>query len=220
MLGDAPSGGSTITSDGHTPHAPARRSRIRPSDASAAEATGALPGVGCRRGGVRCGRGAHGRRCAAGAGRARHARGHPARRGPRRRRRPLDAVAGGGAAHRSAPLGISSRAARHRAQRARRTASPARGRGFCPGGAVPERPKRFVYELTGAGHELAGALRLLADWGARHREGGEPPRHGPAARPWRPAGGVPPASAPSRGQSRGCTCLRPGAGGYTRPRRS
>ena len=40
-----------------------------------------------------------------------------------------------------------------------------------------ERPQRFVYELTAAGHELAGALRLLADWGARHREGGEPPRH-------------------------------------------
>ena len=37
--------------------------------------------------------------------------------------------------------------------------------------------QRFVYELTASGHELAGALRLLADWGARHREGGEPPRH-------------------------------------------
>jgi DNA-binding HxlR family transcriptional regulator len=40
-----------------------------------------------------------------------------------------------------------------------------------------ERPRRFVYELTASGRELAGALRLLADWGARHREGGEPPRH-------------------------------------------
>ena len=40
-----------------------------------------------------------------------------------------------------------------------------------------ERPPRFVYELTSAGAELAGALRLLADWGARHREAGEPPRH-------------------------------------------
>lgn len=40
-----------------------------------------------------------------------------------------------------------------------------------------ERPQRFVYELTASGHELAGALRLLADWGARHRESGEPPRH-------------------------------------------
>jgi DNA-binding HxlR family transcriptional regulator len=31
-----------------------------------------------------------------------------------------------------------------------------------------ERPRRFVYELTAGGRELAGALRLLADWGARH----------------------------------------------------
>jgi DNA-binding HxlR family transcriptional regulator len=40
-----------------------------------------------------------------------------------------------------------------------------------------ERPPRYVYELTAAGRELADALRLLADWGARHREGGETPRH-------------------------------------------
>jgi DNA-binding HxlR family transcriptional regulator len=40
-----------------------------------------------------------------------------------------------------------------------------------------ERPRRFVYELTAAGRELAGALRLLADWGARHRESEDPPRH-------------------------------------------
>ena len=34
-----------------------------------------------------------------------------------------------------------------------------------------ERPPRFEYELTESGRELAGALRLLADWGgaARHR---------------------------------------------------
>src|SRR3954447_9094258 len=31
-----------------------------------------------------------------------------------------------------------------------------------------ERPPRFEYELTQGGRELAGALRLLADWGARH----------------------------------------------------
>ena len=30
-----------------------------------------------------------------------------------------------------------------------------------------ERPPRFVYELSESGRELAGALRLLADWGAR-----------------------------------------------------
>jgi DNA-binding HxlR family transcriptional regulator len=33
-----------------------------------------------------------------------------------------------------------------------------------------ERPRRYVYELTVSGRELAGALRLLADWGARHSE--------------------------------------------------
>jgi DNA-binding HxlR family transcriptional regulator len=40
-----------------------------------------------------------------------------------------------------------------------------------------QRPPRFVYELSAAGNELAGALRLLADWGARHRESSEGPRH-------------------------------------------
>ena len=39
-----------------------------------------------------------------------------------------------------------------------------------------ERPPRFVYELTESGRELGGALRLLADWGAR-AGGGEPLRH-------------------------------------------
>lgn len=40
-----------------------------------------------------------------------------------------------------------------------------------------ERPPRFVYELSEAGRELAGALRLLAGWGARNAEGAEAPRH-------------------------------------------
>jgi len=40
-----------------------------------------------------------------------------------------------------------------------------------------ERPPRYVYELAASGRELAGALRLLAGWGARHAEGGEPPSH-------------------------------------------
>jgi DNA-binding HxlR family transcriptional regulator len=39
-----------------------------------------------------------------------------------------------------------------------------------------ERPPRFVYELSESGRELAGALRLLADWGARSA-GSEPYRH-------------------------------------------
>jgi DNA-binding HxlR family transcriptional regulator len=40
-----------------------------------------------------------------------------------------------------------------------------------------ERPPRFVYELTAAGRELAGVLRLLAGWGARNAEGAAVPRH-------------------------------------------
>ena len=40
-----------------------------------------------------------------------------------------------------------------------------------------ERPPRFVYELSSAGRELAGALRLLAGWGARNAEGAAAPRH-------------------------------------------
>ncbi len=40
-----------------------------------------------------------------------------------------------------------------------------------------ERPPRFVYELTERGRELAGALRLLADWGAASAGQAEPLRH-------------------------------------------
>jgi DNA-binding HxlR family transcriptional regulator len=40
-----------------------------------------------------------------------------------------------------------------------------------------ERPPRYSYELTPDGRDLAGALRLLAGWGARHSEAVEPPRH-------------------------------------------
>lgn len=40
-----------------------------------------------------------------------------------------------------------------------------------------ERPPRFTYELTASGRELAGALRLLTDWGARDAGGDEPLRH-------------------------------------------
>jgi DNA-binding HxlR family transcriptional regulator len=42
-----------------------------------------------------------------------------------------------------------------------------------------ERPPRFAYELSESGRELAGALRLLADWGARTTGGAEPYRHEP-----------------------------------------
>lgn len=40
-----------------------------------------------------------------------------------------------------------------------------------------DRPPRFVYELSAAGHELAGALRLLAGWGARNASEASAPRH-------------------------------------------
>ncbi|MGO9754844.1 MAG: winged helix-turn-helix transcriptional regulator [Solirubrobacteraceae bacterium] len=40
-----------------------------------------------------------------------------------------------------------------------------------------DRPPRFVYELSAAGRELGGALRLLAGWGARDDEGPSAPQH-------------------------------------------
>ena len=46
-----------------------------------------------------------------------------------------------------------------------------------------ERPPGMVYELSAAGRELAGALRLLADWGARHSDAAEPARHGACGTP-------------------------------------
>jgi DNA-binding HxlR family transcriptional regulator len=39
------------------------------------------------------------------------------------------------------------------------------------------RPARYSYELSQAGAELAGALRLLADWASRYRSDVEPLRH-------------------------------------------
>lgn len=40
-----------------------------------------------------------------------------------------------------------------------------------------QRPPRMSYALTGDGRELASALRLLADWGARRSERPEPLHH-------------------------------------------
>ena len=48
------------------------------------------------------------------------------------------------------------------------------------------RPPRFVYQLTAAGQELAGTLRLLAQWGAGRTDGAggaEPLRHQPCGTP-------------------------------------
>ena len=39
------------------------------------------------------------------------------------------------------------------------------------------RPPRMEYSLTADGRDLASALRLLADWGARRGGSGEPLRH-------------------------------------------
>lgn len=46
-----------------------------------------------------------------------------------------------------------------------------------------ERPPRFTYALTDEGLELAGVLRLLADWGARGSSHAEPMRHGACGTP-------------------------------------
>src|SRR6266436_2147233 len=46
-----------------------------------------------------------------------------------------------------------------------------------------ERPPRVAYELTAEGRELAGALRLLAHWGARHTDPSKAPRHAACGTP-------------------------------------
>jgi DNA-binding HxlR family transcriptional regulator len=43
--------------------------------------------------------------------------------------------------------------------------------GILAGTPYQQRPVRLEYALTVDGRELAGALRLLADWGARHAGG-------------------------------------------------
>ena len=40
-----------------------------------------------------------------------------------------------------------------------------------------QKPLRHAYELTGAGRDLAGVLRLLAHWGDRQSDEGEAIRH-------------------------------------------
>ena len=46
-----------------------------------------------------------------------------------------------------------------------------------------QRPPRMSYSLTVAGQDLASALRVLADWGARGTPDAEPTRHGPCGTP-------------------------------------
>jgi DNA-binding HxlR family transcriptional regulator len=45
------------------------------------------------------------------------------------------------------------------------------------------RPPRVVYELTASGRELAGALRLLAQWGAGRAEDADALRHAACGTP-------------------------------------
>ncbi len=49
--------------------------------------------------------------------------------------------------------------------------------------AYQQRPERFVYEATAPGRELAGALRLLAVWGANRRGEAGTSRHGACGSP-------------------------------------
>jgi DNA-binding HxlR family transcriptional regulator len=46
-----------------------------------------------------------------------------------------------------------------------------------------DRPPRMEYALTAAGRDLAGALRLLADWGSRVSREAEPLRHAACGTP-------------------------------------
>ena len=46
-----------------------------------------------------------------------------------------------------------------------------------------DRPQRFSYALTAEGLELAGAIRLLADWGGRASSDAEPMRHATCGTP-------------------------------------
>ncbi|HET7646438.1 MAG TPA: helix-turn-helix domain-containing protein [Candidatus Limnocylindria bacterium] len=46
-----------------------------------------------------------------------------------------------------------------------------------------ERPPRFDYHLTDEGMELAGVLRMLADWGSRTSSQAEPMRHATCGTP-------------------------------------
>lgn len=48
--------------------------------------------------------------------------------------------------------------------------------------AYQERPPRYTYELTASGYALAGALRVLAQWGATEGDG-DPVRHGACGTP-------------------------------------
>ena len=66
----------------------------------------------------------------------------------------------------------------HRPEHPDRPAAPPRARADRRRDAYQQRPPRMSYALTADGHDLASALRLLADWGARarRRRRADPPR--------------------------------------------
>jgi len=55
------------------------------------------------------------------------------------------------------------------------------GEGLVVGEPYSTRPVRHVYRLTARGEELAGALRMLAGWGAPHDLPAADPAEGPPA---------------------------------------
>ena len=55
--------------------------------------------------------------------------------------------------------------------------------GILLGRPYQQRPQRLEYSLTAAGLDLAGALRLLADWGSRRSDRAEPLRHATCGTP-------------------------------------
>jgi DNA-binding HxlR family transcriptional regulator len=58
------------------------------------------------------------------------------------------------------------------------------GAGILTSTPYSQRPLRHEYALTADGRELAGALRLLSDWGSRQSGGdGEPLRHAACGTP-------------------------------------
>jgi DNA-binding HxlR family transcriptional regulator len=58
--------------------------------------------------------------------------------------------------------------------------------GLVVGRPYQERPRRLAYELTQDGRDLAGALRALAQWGARLANSEEGPRHTACGTPLEP----------------------------------
>jgi DNA-binding HxlR family transcriptional regulator len=57
------------------------------------------------------------------------------------------------------------------------------GEGIVRSAPYQDRPRRVSYGLTAEGTDLAGALRLLADWGARGSVHAEPMRHAACGTP-------------------------------------